>query len=162
ATHLHAPSGVFMVERVWCIVLAMHLDSEFLSHFGLSVGRFDTELLGVLVSQPPPITELHRLTTSNAANGSSAQKEVQNIETNVPAGSTPRDETAIDVVPQRQARAIGKGFELPSDIVVLKQLLSVGSRHSCFQRGGRSHPGDIYRGTSCTQTPVDFKGSPLA
>src|SRR5207244_3367286 len=38
----------------------------------------------------------------------------------------PRDEAAIDVVPQRQARAAAKGFEFPPDIVVLKHLGSVG------------------------------------
>ncbi len=62
----------------------------------------------------------------------------------------PRDEAAIDVVPQRQARtAAAKGFEFPPDIVgtpvVLKQLGSVGSRHRgsrhcCFGTCGAGAP----------------------
>src|SRR5206468_4281264 len=94
------------------------------------VGRFDSELLGVLRVQPLPAAEPHRLATNDAADGSSAEKVIQNIETNVPARGAPRDEAAIDVVPQRQARAATKGFEFPPDIlappVVLKHLGSVG------------------------------------
>src|SRR5260221_6642380 len=78
-------------------------------------------------------------------------KAVQNIETNVPPGSTHGDEAAIDVVPQRQARAATKGFEFPPDIlvtpVVLKHLGSVGSRHCCLGnlRLWRPHRGELHR-----------------
>jgi hypothetical protein len=48
--------------------------------------NFDTELLGVLRIEPRP-TELQRLAASDAADGSSAEKAIQNIETNVPPGS---------------------------------------------------------------------------
>src|ERR1700686_4517327 len=89
---------------------------ELLFRLRRAVGRFDTELLGVLGVEPRP-TELHRLTTNDAADGSSAEKVIQNIETNVPPGSTHGDEAAIDVVPQRQARADTEGFELPPDIL---------------------------------------------
>src|SRR6266852_1366353 len=82
------------------------------------VGPFNTELLGVLRVQPLPAAKLHRLATNDAADGSSAEKVIQNIETNVPPGSTHRDEEAIDVVPQRQARAATNGFEFPPDILV--------------------------------------------
>src|SRR5438270_6257340 len=74
----------------------------------------------------------------------------------------------MDVVPQRQARAATKGFEFPPDIVatpvVLKHLGSVGSRHCCFGnlRRGRSHGGELHRGSKRTQAPIGFKGSPLA
>jgi hypothetical protein len=37
--------------------------------------------------EPLP-AELHRLASNDAANGSSAEKVIQNIETNVPPGST--------------------------------------------------------------------------
>jgi hypothetical protein len=37
------------------------------------VGRFNTELLGVLRVEPRP-TELHRLASNDAADGSSAEK----------------------------------------------------------------------------------------
>src|SRR5437588_5212867 len=71
-------------------------------------------------------------------------------------------------MPQRQARAATKGFEFPPDIVatpvVLKHLGSVGSRHSCFGnlRRGRSHRGELHRGSNRTQVPIGLKGSPLA
>src|ERR1700680_3429311 len=75
-----------------------------LGGFGWPVRNFDTELPGVLRVELRP-TELHRLASNDAADGASAEKVIQNIETNVPPGSTNRDEAAIDVVPQRQARA---------------------------------------------------------
>jgi len=40
----------------------------------------------------------------------------------VPARGAPRDEAAIDIVPQRQARAARKGFEFPPGIAVLQHL----------------------------------------
>src|SRR5438876_9664423 len=123
---------------------------------------FNAELLCVLPFQSLPAAELHRLTTGDAADGSSAEKAIQNIETNVPARGAPRDEAAIDVVPQRQARAATKGFEFPSDIAVLKHLGSVGSRHRCYLRPARSQPGEIHRGSDGSQAPIGYEGSPLA
>jgi len=58
-----------------------------LGDFGWPARNFDTELLGVLRVEPRP-TELHRLASNDAADGSSAEKVIQNIETNVPPGST--------------------------------------------------------------------------
>src|SRR5438046_337534 len=64
--------------------------------------------------------------------------------------------------------AATKGFEFPPDIVatpvVLKHRGRVGSRHSCFGnvRRGRSHRGELHRGSNRTQAPIGFKGSPLA
>src|SRR5204863_4656650 len=91
------------------------------------------ELLCVLRVQSLPASELHRLGTNDAADGGSAEQMIQNIEAKVPPGSTHRDEAAIDVGPQRQARAATNGFELPRHIeatpVVLEHLGSVGSRH---------------------------------
>jgi hypothetical protein len=131
------------------------------SRLRLPVGRFNAELLGVLRGQPLPTVELHGLATSDAADGSSAEKAIQNIESNVPARGAPRDEAAIDAVPEREARAATKGFEFPPRIVVLKHLWSVGSRHSCFERCGRSHPGELHR-SNRTQVPIGLKGRPLA
>src|SRR6266853_1186678 len=119
------------------------------------------ELLCVLRVQPLP-AELHRVATSDAADGSSAEKAIQNIETNVPARGTPRDESSIDVVPQRQVRAATKGFEFPPDIAVLKHFGSVGSRHRCYLRPARSDPGEIHRGSDRSQAPIGLKGRPLA
>src|SRR5436190_23480031 len=79
------------------------------SMFSSSKG-LNAELLCVLRVQSLPAAELHRLGTNDAADGGSAEKVIQNIETNVPPGSTHRDEAAIDVGPQREARAATKGF----------------------------------------------------
>src|SRR5207249_2676561 len=138
-----------------------------LGDFGWPARNFDTELLGVLRIEPRP-TELHRLASNDAADGSSAEKVIQNIETNVPPGSTHCDEAAIDVGPQRQARAATNGFEFPPHIeatpVVLKRLGSVGSRHCCFGdvRRGRSHRGELHRGSNRAQAPIGVEGRPLA
>src|SRR5437763_16300934 len=125
-----------MVRRIQRFVpwLMIHLDSRLLSRLRRPVGRFDTELLSVLGDQSLPAAELHRLATNDAADGSSAEKLIENIETNVPPGSPHRDEAAVDVVPQRQARAAAKGFQFPPDIVVLDHPESVRSRHFCFLR----------------------------
>ncbi len=63
-------------------------NSRLLSRLRRPVGPFNTELLGVLRVQPLPAAKLHRLATNDAADGSSAEKVIQNIETNVPPGST--------------------------------------------------------------------------
>src|SRR5215469_12413787 len=64
------------------------LDSRLLSRLRRPVGRFNTELPGVLRVEPLP-AELHRLATNDAADGSSAEQVIQHIQTQVPAGSTP-------------------------------------------------------------------------
>src|SRR5262249_12325256 len=127
----------------------------------LPLGRFHAELLCVLGVQPLPTLELHRVATSDAADGSSAEEAVQNIESNVPPGSTHGYEAAIDLVPHRQTRAAANGFELPPGIVVFKHVGSVGSRHRCFERRRRSHPGELH-GPNRTQAPIGLKGRPLA
>ena len=100
--------------------------------------------------------------------GRSAEKAIQDIETNVPPGSTHRDEAAIDVVPQRQARAAAEGFEFPPHIVaapgVLEHPGSLGSRHCRFgdlRRGG-SHRGELHGASNRPQAAIGFKRSPLA
>src|SRR5437773_3853479 len=128
----------------------------------------NSELLCVLGVQSLPAGELHHRGTNDAAEGGSAQQVIQHIEANVPPGSTHGDEAAIDVGPQRQARAAAEGFELPAHIeatpVVLEHLGSVGSRHCGFghvQRG-RSHRGELHRGSNRTEAPIGVEGRPLA
>src|SRR6266705_2196207 len=134
---------------------------------GACSGR-SAELLCVLGVQSLPAAELHRLGTNEAADGRSAKQVIQNIKTNVPPGSTHRDEAAIDVGPQRQARAAANGFEFPPHIEatpgVLERLWSVGSRHCCFgnMRRGRSHRGELHRASNRTQAAIGVEGRPLA
>src|SRR6266850_6944718 len=143
------------------------LDST-LRGVGRPTGGLDAELLCVLGVQSLPATELHRVGTNDAADGGSAEKVIQNIEANVPPGSTHRDEAAIDVGPQCQARAGTKGLELPPHIeatpVVLEHLGSVGSRHLGFGhvRRGRSHRGELHRASNRPQAPIGVEGRPLA
>src|SRR5215470_6994746 len=80
----------------WCIVLPS-LDSRILSRLRRAVRRFNAELLGVLGVQSLPAAELHGLGAGDAANGSPAEKVIQNVETNVPPGSTHGDKAATDV-----------------------------------------------------------------
>src|SRR5947208_5064002 len=132
------------------------------------VGRFNTELLGVLRVQPLPAAELHGLGADDASNGSSAEKVIQNIETNVPPGSAHCDEAVTDVGPQRHTRAATQGFEFPPHIeatpLVLKRLGSVGPRHCRFGniRRGRVYCAELHCGSDRTQVPIGIEGSPLA
>src|SRR3954453_21489566 len=82
-------------------------------------GHLNPELFCVLGVQPLPALELHGIATSDAADGSATEKTIENIESNVPPGSTHRDETAIKAGPKREARAAAKRFEFPAHIVVL-------------------------------------------
>src|SRR3984893_17550824 len=154
-------------ERGRDIVL-QSVDSRFLSRLRRPTGRFNAELLCVLGVQSLPAAELHGLGADDASNRLTREAPLKEVEADVPARGAPRDEAAIDVVPQREARAATKGFEFPPDIVatpvVLKHLGSVGSRHLCFgnERRGRAHPGEPYRGSRPNQAPIGFKGSPLA
>src|SRR5438309_576691 len=68
--------------------------SRLLSRLRRPVRRLNTELFCVLGVQPLPAGELRRIAASDAANGSSAEKMIQNIERDVPASSTHGDEAA--------------------------------------------------------------------
>src|SRR6202049_1779618 len=129
---------------------------------GRPTGRFNAELLCVLGVQSLPAAELHGLGADDASNRLTREAPLKEVEADVPARGAPRDEAAIDVVPQRQARAATKGFEFPPHIVVLKHLWSVGSRHSCFGNLPRSHPGELRGASNRTQAPIGLKGRPFA
>ena len=145
----------------WFMMLRSTSDSRILSRLRRPFGRFNTELPGVLGVQSLPAAELHDLGADDASNRLTREEALKDVEGDVPARGAPRDEAAIDAVPQRQARAASRGFEFPPGIVVLQYLGSVGSRHSCFQRRGRSHPGELHR-SNRTQAPIDLKWRPLA
>src|SRR5207249_680103 len=143
------------------------LGSPFESELSSFDSTLNAELLCVLRVQSLPASELHRLGTDDAADGGSAEQVIQNVEADVPPGSTHRDEAAIDVGPQRQARAATKGFELPPHIeatpVVLEHFGSIGSLHFCFGnvRPGRSHGGELHRASHHSQAFVGVEWRPL-
>ena len=130
--------------------------SRLLSRPRRPAGRLNKEQPGVLRVQPLPAGELHGISVDDASNGLTGEQPIQNIESNVPAGGTPRDEAGVDVVPQRQARAASKGFEFPPGIAVLQHLGGVGSRHACFDRLGCPRPGELH----CSASLRPFSPAP--
>src|SRR6266702_2817734 len=87
------------------------LDSRFLSRLRRSVVRFNTELLCVLGDQSLPASELHGVGADDASNRLTREQPLKDIEADVPARGAPRDEAAIDGVPQRQARAAAERLQ---------------------------------------------------
>src|ERR1700687_1640634 len=96
----------YMVRALFCNLL----DSRLLSRLRRPVGRFDTELLGVLGVQPLPAAELHGLGADDASNRLTREEPLKDVEANVPPGCTHCDKAADDVGPQRQARAPPQRF----------------------------------------------------
>src|SRR5260370_16687158 len=139
---------------------AILLDSRLLSRLRRPVGRFNTELLGVLGVQSLPAAKLHRRGANHASNRSSAEKAIQNLETNVPPGSTHGDEAVTDVGPQRQACAANQGFEFPPHIeatpLVLKRLGRVASRPCCSRNTRRGPPPrlDFHLSSTLPHAPI--------
>src|SRR4030088_784539 len=75
---------------------------------------FDSESLRILGVQARP-TKFHRFATDDTPDGIIGKEPLEHIEADVPARCTHRYETTIDVVPERKARAVAEGLELPSD-----------------------------------------------
>ena len=79
------------------------------------VGRptrsLNAKLLCVFCVQLLP-AELLGLGAGDASNRLSREEPIEDIEADVPPGGAPSDEAAIDVVPQRQARAAAGWLEL--------------------------------------------------
>src|SRR5580704_1761496 len=142
------------------------LNSRVLRRLRRPVRVFYTKLLGVFRVEPRP-SELPGLGTNDAADRSSGEKAIQNIETNVPPGSTHRDEAGTDVGPQCQAGAATEGFKFPpqreATPFVFKRLGRVGSLHRCLgnPRRGRSDGGELHRGSRGAQAPIGVERSPL-
>src|SRR5882762_2205632 len=102
---------------------AILLDSRILGPWRRPDGRLRTELLGVLGVQSLPAAELHGLRTNDASNRIPVEQVNQNIETNVPPGSTHCDKAVTDVGPEREPRAPHNGFELPAHLEVTPLVL---------------------------------------
>src|SRR5256885_10440420 len=150
-----------MERLVVSFICTSFLDSRFLSRLGRPVGHCNAELLCVLGIQSSPTAELHRLRASDASDGVAGENPIQHIETNVPAGSAHRDEAAIYLGPQCETRAAANSFEFPPGIVILEHFRSIGSRHSGFERRGRTHPGELHS-SNFTQASIGVERWPLA
>src|SRR5260370_40754430 len=98
------------------------LDSRFLSRLRRPVGRFNTELFGVLGVQSLPAAELDGVGADHTSNRLTRAEPFKDVEADAPARGAPPGEAAIDAVPQRQARAAAQGVECPPGIVERKPL----------------------------------------
>src|SRR5436305_13032965 len=76
------------------------------------------ELLCIFGIQSLPAAELHRLWAGDASDGPAGEKPLQHVEADVPARSAHRDESTVDVVPERQpGSAAFQRFQLPADVL---------------------------------------------
>src|SRR5256885_4755699 len=89
------------------------------------LGGFVIELPGVFGNQPVPTFELHGIGADDAADGSSAEQAIKNIESDVPPGSAPRDVAAGARVPPRQPPPASKRFQIPALIAALQNSCSL-------------------------------------
>ena len=101
-------------------------DSRLLSRLRRPLGCFQTELLRVLRVQPLPAAEHLVLGAHHRPNRLTREEPLKDIEADVRGRGAPRDEAAINLALQRQARGATKGFEFPPNIaatpVVFKHL----------------------------------------
>src|SRR5262249_49439042 len=82
------------------------LSDVFLHHRTLPARCLDAELRRVFGVQTLPALELHRLHAGDASDGLAAQQAIEHVEADVPASRAHRDEPAIDLGPEREARAL--------------------------------------------------------
>src|SRR5205814_6882293 len=101
-------------------------------------------------------------------NGPADERPLQHIEADVPARSTHRYESTVDVVPKRQPSAAGSQWlQFPADVlsapVEFEHLKRVGPRHVRFgyKRRRRSHCRK-FRRSNGTEVPVRIERSPFA
>src|SRR5262245_50425089 len=74
--------------------------SRLVGRLGRPVGHFDAELPGVLGVQSLPSAELQGVCADDPSNRLSREEPLEDVETNVPSRGAPRDEAAVDVVPE--------------------------------------------------------------
>src|SRR5215475_6197566 len=86
-------------------------------------GALDAELLGVLGVQALPASELHGLGADDPSDRLTREEPLEDVEADVPARGAPRDEAAIDVVPEREPRAAAERLELPPEVVATPAVL---------------------------------------
>ena len=132
------------------------------------VGRFDAELLGVLGVQPLP-AELHRLAGRRCGRCGVPLRRRSRTSKQMCHPAAPIEMKRRSMLCHSVRRVPPpNGFEFPPDIVatpvVLEHPGSVGSRHRGFGnlRRGRSHRGELHRGSSRTQAPIGVERRPLA
>src|SRR5215831_20474851 len=107
--------------RVDSIGFILHVST--LRGGGRPTGGLNAELLCVLGVQSLPAAERHGLGADDASNRLIREEPLKDVEADVPARGTPRDKAALDVVPEREARATAERFELPPEVVATPAVL---------------------------------------
>ena len=97
-----------------------------------------------------------------------AEEPIHDVEADMPAGGAHRDESTVDVVPERESRAAGaERLELPANLlrapIELEHLGRVGALHVRLgdERLRRSDGGELH-GAHGAQVAVGVERSPLA
>src|SRR5262245_10149122 len=110
----------------------------------------NAELFRVLGGQSLPAAELHGLGADHSPDRLAREQPIENVEADVPTRGAPRDEAAIDVVPERESRAASERLELPAKIAVTPAVLEQ-LRRLCPLHGGlrdllrrRSHRRELH------------------
>ena len=117
--------------------------------------------------QSLPAAELHGVRADHASNRRTGQRPIEHVEADVPAGRAHRDESTIDVVPQREPGAAALRLQLPANVlsapVELQQLRRVGPLDLAVgdERRRCAH-GRQLRGAHGPQAPVRIEGGPFA
>src|SRR5262249_56483788 len=86
-------------------------------------GGLNAKLLCVPGVQSLPATELHGLGADDASNRLTREEPLKDVEADVPARGAPRDEAALDVVPEPEARAADVRLELPPEVAATPAVL---------------------------------------
>src|SRR5262249_44219390 len=114
----------------------------------------------VLAGESLPAFELHGFGTGDSADRLVREQPVEHVEADVPARGAPRDEAAIDAVPEGESRTVAVRLELPPDVAVLEHSGRFGSRHARLRDRRRAHPVELH-GADGGQIPADIEWRPL-
>ena len=137
------------------------LDSRLLSRLRRPVGRFNAELLGVLGVQSLPAAELHRLGADDAADGSSAEKPIQNIEA-MCQPAAPHEMKRRSMLCHSVRRVPPPKASSSHRISLYSSTLGASARVT-FVSSGVGVPTQVsFTVSNRTQVPIGFKGRPLA
>jgi hypothetical protein len=133
---------------------------------GRATRGLNTELLCVLGVQSLPAVEVHGISADDASNRLARKEPLKDVEADVPARSAPRDEAAIDVVPEREARAAAERRQFPPEVAatpaIFEQRRRLGLLHGALGDLRRRRPGrrELHR-THDGQVPISVKRRPF-
>src|SRR5579862_2230422 len=128
-----------------------------------------SEVLRVFGVQPLPALPLHEVGPGGAADRLVREECGEHVEADVPARGAHRDEPLVDVVPEREARAVvAGGLELPAHVraapAVFEDPGCIGARDAGFRDvgAGRAEGREFHRGAGRAEIAVRVERRPLA